>query len=24
LWVINYAISFWLAGRWRKTAASIR
>jgi multiple sugar transport system permease protein len=24
LWVINYAISFWLASRWRKTAASIR
>ncbi|MCC6957216.1 MAG: sugar ABC transporter permease [Anaerolineales bacterium] len=24
LWVINYVISFWLASRWRKTAASIR
>jgi multiple sugar transport system permease protein len=24
LWIINYALSFWLAGRWRKAAASIR
>lgn len=24
LWVINYAISFWLAGKWRKSTASIR
>jgi multiple sugar transport system permease protein len=24
LWIINYAISFWLAGRWRKSSASIR
>jgi multiple sugar transport system permease protein len=24
LWVINYALSFWLAGKWRKSTASIR
>jgi multiple sugar transport system permease protein len=24
LWVINYGISFWLAGRWRKSTTSIR
>lgn len=24
LWVINYAISFWLAGRWHKSTASMR
>jgi multiple sugar transport system permease protein len=24
LWVINYALSFWLAGRWRKSSTSIR
>jgi multiple sugar transport system permease protein len=23
LWVINYVVSFWLAGRWRKSTASI-
>ncbi len=24
LWVINYVLSFWLAGRWRQSSASIR
>jgi ABC-type sugar transport system permease subunit len=24
LWVINYTLSFWLAGKWRKSTASIR
>lgn len=24
LWVMNYALSFWLAGRWRKSTSSIR
>jgi multiple sugar transport system permease protein len=24
LWVINYGVSFWLAGRWRKSTASMR
>jgi multiple sugar transport system permease protein len=24
LWVINYALSFWLAGKWRKSTASMR
>ena len=23
LWVINYVVSFWLAGRWRKSTSSI-
>ncbi len=23
LWVINYVVSFWLAGRWRKSTAAI-
>jgi multiple sugar transport system permease protein len=23
LWIINYAVSFWLAGRWRKSTASM-
>ena len=23
LWVINYVVSFWLAGRWRKSTASV-
>lgn len=23
LWIINYAVSFWLAGRWRKSTAAI-
>lgn len=24
LWMINYTLSFWLAGRWRKSTASIQ
>jgi multiple sugar transport system permease protein len=24
LWLINYGVSFWLAGRWRKSTASMR
>jgi multiple sugar transport system permease protein len=23
LWIINYALSFWLAGRWRKSMGSM-
>ncbi len=23
LWVINYAVSFWLASRWRRSSVSV-